>query len=72
MRERRFRKGSVDPWERGIRSFVGAILFTLVLHLVSGIAAHNLERWSWYWVPGLLIAAATCTRIARVENGSPA
>ena len=60
LRERRARKGSVDPWERGIRSFVGTMLFTLVLQLISGLAAHNLERWSWYWVPGLLIAAVTC------------
>ena len=40
--------------------FAGAMLFTLFLLLVSGLAAHNLGRWIWYWAPALLLAAATC------------
>lgn len=59
-RERRARKGLADPWERAVRSFAGAMAFTLLLHLVAGLAAHNLERWSWFWAPGLLVAAVTC------------
>ena len=37
------------------------MMFTLFLHLVAGLAAHNLDRWTWYSTPALLIAAATCT-----------
>jgi O-antigen ligase len=59
-RERRARKGLVDPWDRAVRSFAGAMLFTLLLLLISGIAAHNLGRWAWSWAPGLLLAAVTC------------
>ena len=36
------------------------MLFTLLLLLISGIAAHNLGRWAWSWAPALLLAAVTC------------
>ena len=34
--------------------------FTLCLLLVSGLAAHNLERPNWVWMPALLVAALRC------------
>lgn len=69
-RETRRRKGMEDPWERAVRSLAGAMVFTLFLLLVSGLAAHNLGRWTWTWAPALLVVATTCRlEVARV--GSP-
>ena len=43
----------------GAASALAASGLTLGLMLVSGLAAHNLERANWYWLPALMIIAST-------------
>jgi O-antigen ligase len=57
-RRRRAGKGSQDPWERGVAGLASVALATVGLLLVSGLAAHNLDRPAWYLVPALLFVAA--------------
>ena len=63
---RRRRATSIDPWDRAVRSLATVTLFTLLLLLVSGTAAHNVERPAWVLLPALLVAAAR----ARAFEGS--
>jgi O-antigen ligase len=56
--ERRRRRRSTDPWDLAVAGLASATLATLGLLLVSGLAAHNLDRPAWYLVPALLAAAA--------------
>jgi O-antigen ligase len=60
-RVRRRRAGSVDPWDRAVASLAAAVAFTLVLLLVSGLGAHNVDRLAWYLLPALLAVAARAT-----------
>ena len=62
VREIRRRRRSASPWDRAVASFCAAVLFSLLLLLVSGLGAHNLTRNAWYWAPGLMVAAAACRR----------
>jgi len=55
----RLRRTAEDPV---LRSLAGAVLCTLFLLLVSGLAAHNLERELWYLLPALLAAAGALSR----------
>src|SRR5262249_7770108 len=54
----RRRWGWPDPWEATVRSLAPTVAFTTVLLLVSGLAAHNIDRLDWYLLPGLLAVAA--------------
>src|SRR5205823_3811062 len=49
---------SADPWDRAVRSLAPTVAFTVVLLLVSGLAAHNVDRLAWFLMPGLLAVAA--------------
>ena len=60
---RRRRAASLDPWDRAVRSLTWVTAFTFVLLLVSGTAAHNLERPAWYLLPALLAVAARARRL---------
>jgi putative inorganic carbon (HCO3(-)) transporter len=51
------RARSPDPWDRAVRALAGTALFTVLLLLVSGTAAHNIERQAWYLMPALLACA---------------
>jgi len=55
---RRRRRGSPDPWDRAVRSLAATVLVTTLLLLVSGTAAHNVDRSAWYLMPALLACAA--------------
>jgi O-antigen ligase len=48
---------SSDPWDRAVGRLALVTAVTLLLLLVSGLAAHNLERPNWVWMPALLVAA---------------
>ena len=52
------RRASTAPWDRAVRSLAGTVLFTILLLLVSGTAAHNIDRSAWYLMPALLACAA--------------
>ena len=58
---RRRRARSADPWDLAVRSLAATTLFTFLLLLVSGTAAHNIERSAWYLMPALLACAARAT-----------
>ena len=51
---------SADRWERAVARLALTCVVTLGLLLVSGLAAHNLERPNWVWMPALLVAALRC------------
>lgn len=55
---RRRRAGSPDRWDRAVRALAATTLVTILLLLVSGTAAHNIERSAWYLMPALLACAA--------------
>ena len=55
---RRRTAGSPDRWDRAVRALAATTLVTIVLLLVSGTAAHNIERSAWYLMPALLACAA--------------
>jgi O-antigen ligase len=61
-------QGSTDPWDRAVRALAGVVLVSILLHLVSGLAAHNLGRSGWYLLPALLFVAATCRRTPEPEK----
>jgi O-antigen ligase len=71
-REIRRRRAPRTPYDDAVRALAFAVLFTLGLLLVSGLAAHNLERANWVLAPAFLIAAVTCKRepIPEPRNGS--
>ncbi len=55
---RRRRAGSSDRWDAAVRALAATTLVTFALLLVSGTAAHNIERSAWYLMPALLACAA--------------
>lgn len=59
VREMARRRRGKTRWDRAVGSLCWTCLFTLGLMLVSGLAAHNLERANWYWLPALMIIAST-------------
>lgn len=61
-REWRRRRGPGTAWDSALRSFLLTGLFSLALLVVSGLAAHNLERPNWVLAPALMLAASTCRR----------
>ncbi len=48
------RRKAADPWDRTVGGLGSVLLVTFLVLLVSGLAAHNLERPQWYVLPGLL------------------
>ncbi|MDJ0520929.1 MAG: O-antigen ligase family protein [Planctomycetota bacterium] len=58
LRVRRERRGTESAWARSVAGLASVVLATHVLLLVSGLAAHNLDRPQWYLLPALLAAAA--------------
>jgi O-antigen ligase len=64
---RRRRAASPDPWDRAVSALAATVLFTLLLLLVSGTAAHNVDRSAWYLMPALLACAAR----AKAEPDAP-
>lgn len=48
---------AADPWDRAVARLALTGAFVLLLLLVSGLGAHNLERASWAWMPALVVAA---------------
>jgi|GEM_PF-4129986 len=61
LRVRRRRAGSADPWDLAVRDLALVVPFTLLLLLVSGLGAHNVDRAAWYLLPALLVVAARAT-----------
>lgn len=55
---RQRRRNSRDRWDRAVRALAATVLFTFLLLLVSGTAAHNVDRSAWYLMPALLACAA--------------
>ncbi len=54
---RRREAGAAGPWSRAVHGLAGAVLLSLLLLLVSGVGAHNVDRASWYLVPAFLCVA---------------
>lgn len=65
-RTRRRLAGSADPWDAAVRDLALVVPFTVVLLLVSGLGAHNVDRLAWYLLPALLAVAVRAT-----EPGDP-
>ena len=65
-RTRRRLARSPDPWDAAVRDLALVVPFTLVLLLVSGLGAHNVDRLAWYLLPALLAVAVRAT-----EPGDP-
>lgn len=65
------RRGPGPAWDHALRTLLWAGLFSLALLVVSGLAAHNLERPNWVLVPALLVAAVTCRREPWPEPEEP-
>lgn len=65
-RTRRRLAGSPDPWDAAVRDLALVVPFTLLLLLVSGLGAHNVDRLAWYLLPALLAVAVRAT-----EPGDP-
>ena len=59
LREVLRRRRLTTRWDHAVGTLCWTCLFTLGLMLVSGLAAHNLERANWYWLPALMIIAST-------------
>lgn len=51
------RRRATDPWDSALAGLGSVVLVSFFLLLVSGLAAHNLDRPTWYVLPGLLAAA---------------
>lgn len=58
LRTRRRTRASDVPWDRAVADLALVVPFTLLLLLVSGLGAHNVERLPWYLMPALLCVAA--------------
>lgn len=58
----RTRRRSLDPWDGALVRLAFTGMFVLLLLLVSGLGAHNLERPNWVWMPALVVAAASVRR----------
>lgn len=65
-RTRRRLAASADPWDAAVRDLALVVPFTLLLLLVSGLGAHNVDRLAWYLMPALLAVAVRAT-----EPGDP-
>ncbi|MCA9316321.1 MAG: O-antigen ligase family protein [Planctomycetes bacterium] len=59
LREMSRRRRRQTRWDQAVGSLCWTCLFALGLMVVSGLAAHNLERANWYWLPALMIIAST-------------
>jgi O-antigen ligase len=71
LREARRRWRSPDPWDRACAMLCATGVVTLGLMIVSGLAAHNLARPNWFWVPGIMVVAVTCRPTAPVVTTAP-
>ena len=55
---RRRRRATPDRWDRAVRALAATVIVTIALLLVSGTAAHNVDRGAWYLMPAILACAA--------------
>jgi O-antigen ligase len=56
LRVRRRGREAPSAWVRADARLGSVVAFTLLLLLVSGLGAHNLDRHAWYLLPALLAA----------------
>lgn len=58
-------------WERAVASLAATGAFVLLLLLVSGLGAHNLERPNWVWMPALVVAAVGARPESVLDEPAP-
>ena len=47
-------------WDRAVGALCCTVILCFGLLFISGLAAHNMCRANWYWMPALMLVAASC------------